>query len=436
MLSANRAASQIGTQSYEELLLPADRANVRAWLMGAVAQQVPHGGQSALAHPVQGRLQAAWTVLPIVEAQQTVGLYLIARNLAVEESPPPDDELREVKELLESVFRYTKDAIVLFDPNGVVLRVNEAFERIFGYERSELMGRWLPVTPEFEVVAVQTQFNKLIQEGHSYTEHETRKLCKDGRLLDTLVTLSPIKNRDGQVVAVTGIVRDLTESKTTQQLLVQTEKLSVAGQLAAGVAHEIRNPLTALKGFVQLMEGGAVAKEPYLRVMASELNRIELITNELLMLAKPQAHSVKVQDVGAILLEVIALFETQAILRDVQVIAELERDLPPFACDENQLKQVFINFLKNALEAMPAGGRIDIALWHDGDLIRVSFADQGGGIAPELLTRVGEPFFTTKEKGTGLGFMVCKQIIENHHGEIRIESVVGAGTTIEVLLPL
>jgi PAS domain S-box-containing protein len=436
LVGANRAARQYGAETLEDLLFPEDFATVREWLASAWAQQRPQSGRANLAHPEQEQSPAAWTVVPIVEGEQTVGLYVMVRDLCAVDPAPADEELREAQELLESVFRYSKDAIVLLDTEGIVLRVNKAFEQIFGYEFQELAGLRLPTTPDTELPAIQAFFYQMIHEGLPYAEYETVKRCKDGRLLDILVTLSPIKNGAGEVVAVTGIARDLTEAKHTQRLLVQTEKLSVAGQLAAGVAHEIRNPLTALKGFVQLMESGKPANEQYLRVMTSELNRIELITNELLMLAKPQAHQVREQEIGLILHEVVTLFETQAILRDVQVVVEMDTHLPLFPCDENQLKQVFINFLKNALEAMPCGGRIDIQLEREGDALRVSFADQGGGIAPELLAKLGEPFFTTKEKGTGLGFMVCKQIIEHHRGEIRITSALGAGTTVDVLLPL
>jgi signal transduction histidine kinase len=213
--------------------------------------------------------------------------------------------------------------------------------------------------------------------------------------------------------------------------------LAVAGQLAAGVAHEIRNPLTALKGFVQLMQHGEHAKGKYLDVMASELNRIDLIVSELLVLAKPQANTYKRKDVIEILENVITISETQAVLSNVEIETDYDPNLAPLECDENQLKQVFINFLKNAIESMHDGGRITVSVKRYGsNEVVIRFRDQGCGIPKEILAKLGEPFYTTKEKGTGLGLMVSHKIIEHHRGRIVVTSELNVGTIVDVILPM
>ncbi|MGZ6525471.1 MAG: ATP-binding protein, partial [Tumebacillaceae bacterium] len=169
---------------------------------------------------------------------------------------------------------------------------------------------------------------------------------------------------------------------------------------------------------------------------SSELNRIELIVSELLVLAKPQATTYRQKDVTRLLLEVVTLIDTQAIMSNIQVVTHFADDLPWINCDDNQMKQVFINFLKNAIEAMHAGGEIRIeANRLEERQVLLRFIDEGCGISEDLIARIGEPFYTTKDKGTGLGMMVSKTIIENHGGQMRITSQVGVGTTIELVMP-
>ncbi|MBM6619654.1 ATP-binding protein [Bacillus suaedaesalsae] len=219
--------------------------------------------------------------------------------------------------------------------------------------------------------------------------------------------------------------------------MIKSEKLSIAGELAAGIAHEIRNPITSIKGFLQLMQSSEYEKEIYFDIMSSEINRIELILSELLMLAKPQATQTAPRDVTMILEDVVALMQPEAILKNVhiQVMAEIEQAVVD--CEENQLKQVFINFIKNAIEAMPDGGVLNIIVTNSSsNELSLQFTDQGCGIPEELISKLGQPFYTTKEKGTGLGFMVSKRIIENHHGTVDIHSKLNEGTTIEVKLPI
>jgi signal transduction histidine kinase len=168
----------------------------------------------------------------------------------------------------------------------------------------------------------------------------------------------------------------------------------------------------------------------------SELDRINAIVGEFLVLAKPTAAVFAEKDVRALIKDVITLINTQSILNNVQISHEFDSDLPMVSCEENQLKQVFLNLLKNAIEAMPEGGNIDIKVKtkEEGKII-IRISDQGIGIPKERIPTLGEPFYTTKEKGTGLGLMTCYKIIESHYGELTIHSKENEGTTIEVILP-
>lgn len=236
--------------------------------------------------------------------------------------------------------------------------------------------------------------------------------------------------------AILTIGKDITERKEqTDRLLQKSEKLALLGQMAAGIAHEIRNPLTSIRGFVQLFKSDNQQSE-YYDIVLSELDRINAIVGEFLVLAKPNVAVFTEKSVKNLIKDVITLISPQSILNNVQVFIEAEEELPMISCEENQLKQVFLNLLKNAIDAMPKGGDIYIKVKNKEDgKISIRIIDQGIGIPKERIPTLGEPFYTTKEKGTGLGLMTCFKIIESHSGELIIQSEVGKGTTIEILLP-
>lgn len=234
--------------------------------------------------------------------------------------------------------------------------------------------------------------------------------------------------------AVQIILKDLSDRKQAEELMIRSEKLSLAGQLAAGIAHEIRNPLTAIKGFLQLLQGESEKGKKYFEIIFSELNRIEMILSELLMLAKPQEAALKKANVGIILHEVVTLLETEAILKNIVICKDIAEEAQELLCDQNQLKQVFINLIKNAIDAMPNGGTITISSKTEGDFIVMKVKDEGKGIPKEVLERIGEPFLTTKKNGTGLGLMITYKIIENHNGTIDVNSS-EKGTVFTIKLP-
>jgi len=240
----------------------------------------------------------------------------------------------------------------------------------------------------------------------------------------------------GEKEAILSVGKDITERKEqTERLLQKSEKLALLGQMAAGIAHEIRNPLTSIKGFIQLFKADQ-QKDEYFDIVLSELDRINSIVGEFLVLAKPTAAVYVEQDVKVLIKDVVTLIGTQSILNNVEIFIDFEQDLPKISCEENQLKQVFLNLFKNAIEAMPQGGNIEIKVKvKEEGKISINIIDQGIGIPQERMSTLGEPFYTTKEKGTGLGLMTCFKIIESHNGVLTIESTVNEGTTIEILLP-
>lgn len=346
------------------------------------------------------------------------------------------EELRTMKEYLESFVGNTSDAIHVTDLQGTVLSVNKAFESMFGWSADELLGQRLDNVPyglEEESAGIQER----VMRGDPVADFETIRLGKDGKPIDLSITVSGIRDNHGQMVSIATISRNITARKHTEEVIRRSEKLNIVGQLAAGVAHEIRNPLTTLRGFVQLMKEKPLSPT-HTDIMMSELDRINFIVGEFLVLAKPQVSRYQPADLSEIVCDLVLFLDSQANLSNVQFITAFpEKPIPHVVCEPNQLKQVFLNILKNAMEAMPGGGTIRIELLpQPSEFVTVRVTDDGCGIAPDELERLGEPFFTKKSSGNGLGLMVSQQIIANHKGTIAFQSQLGVGTTVEVRLPL
>ncbi|USB33350.1 ATP-binding protein [Paenibacillus sp. YPG26] len=346
------------------------------------------------------------------------------------------DENRSVKEHLESIIRQTADAIHLTDPEGKIIRVNKAFEQLYGWTSEEIQGVCLFNTPE-SLREEESLWKKKLSEGIPIFSAETVRLTKAGAEVRVSVSESPIFDEDGRITAYVIISRDMTERNKMEELLRRSEKLTTVGQLAAGVAHEIRNPLTTLKGFLQLQLQTKKLNTQHTDLMLSELDRINLIVSEFLILAKPQAVHFQVKDIRYILGDVISLLDSQAHLHSIEFSTDFSAEALLVHCEENQLKQVFINLLKNAMEAMPNGGIIHMQTWRkEPDRVMIRIRDEGVGISKATLAKLGEPFFTNKETGTGLGLMVSQRIIETHRGIMEIESELDKGTTVTVALPV
>ncbi|MGG1396641.1 ATP-binding protein [Bacillus salipaludis] len=219
--------------------------------------------------------------------------------------------------------------------------------------------------------------------------------------------------------------------------LRQKEKLAVIGQMAAAIGHEIRNPLSSLKGFTQLQKEQYPNTNDYYQIMIQEIDRINSIVNDLMYLGKPTVVEFKNSSIEEIIAYTISITQHQAERQSVVVETLIEGPLPPIDCDAKKLKQVFINLFKNAIEAMTEGGKIKInAKVLKGKKMYVSIQDEGCGIAEEDILNLGDPFFTTKKDGTGLGLMVTNQIIKDHKGSFNIQSHIGKGTKVELILPI
>jgi PAS domain S-box-containing protein len=349
-----------------------------------------------------------------------------------------EGELKATRHQLQSFIIQNLDPILIFDKEDKLVTINKAFERTFGWSSDEVLGlvaNTVPIVPEDRLFEV-TRNRCFTVIGKDIEGYETVRITKDGIYLDVMLSGFSLLDKEDQFNGWAVIIRDITDNKRAQDLLIKTEKLSIAGELAAGIAHEIRNPITSVKGFLQLLQSGDFEnKQDYYNIITSEIDRIELILTELLMLSKPQAIHFEIKNIQNLIVDVMTLLDGQANMNNVQIKTQFELDMVMVRCEENQLKQVWINIIKNAIEAMPKGGELLIKTQSIDDNLVISFIDQGIGIPDAIISKLGQPFYTTKEKGTGLGYMVSKKIIENHNGSITISSEENKGTIIEVSLP-
>jgi PAS domain S-box-containing protein len=369
-----------------------------------------------------------------------LGVLLIESYLKLYRLNNRLSEMYKMVEASEAKYRLiaenTSDLIMVMDKDHNLTYFSPSHEMVLGYQSSELEAVKICRFIHPDDVDL---FKSTIDGMFHHKEFKSIEFSlnhKRGQWIEFESRCVPVEGENGEVEHIVIISRDISERKKAEEILLQSEKLSIVGELAAGVAHEIRNPLTTIKGFIQLYkrENGA---DEINDLLLSELGRIETITSEMLTLGKPQAVHLYRTNLRELVENTLELLSPQAHMENIQFnlcVAEGEFFI---IGEKNQLKQVFLNVLKNAMESMPEGGTIHINL-HKGEKGEcvLSVKDEGCGIPEEILPRLGEPFYTLKEKGTGLGLMICNKIIKQHHGSITYHSKEQQGTLVEIKLPL
>jgi PAS domain S-box-containing protein len=370
-----------------------------------------------------------------VPASDIEFLQLMTQWIGMEvERIKSERRLQESQERFQQIAENFKQAFWIYDiKSKKMLYVSPAWKEIWGisenkiYEDPTLWDESLHPNDRERIISRLKEIDQL-------TEYEYRIFRLDGTIRYIRDRIVPVLDENKEIYRLAGITEDITEAKRSEDLLRKSEKLAAVGKLAASFAHEIRNPLTSIKGFIQLKSDQI---QPYGDVILSELQRIEAIIKEFLLLAKPhQEIKFEPHDLKMILEEIILLLQSEANLYNIEFQLHLP-NLPMFIyCEKNHIKLVLVNVLNNAIEAMPEGGCIHIRLGIENESsIYIQIDDEGIGIPEERLSKLGEPFYSNKEKGTGLGLMVSYKIVENHNGKIHISSEVNKGTSVKIILP-
>ncbi|MEN1969964.1 ATP-binding protein [Lentibacillus sp. N15] len=333
------------------------------------------------------------------------------------------------KTMIDWIENNQSDLITIWDHHGRVCFASKSVERLLGYTVTELEGTFW--------------YEQISPEDSSYINERLASLSENGQIFNI-----NIKDKDGKYIwsecnlgKVTyedkvyyiSTLRDISDKKEMEEMMIRSEQMSTAGQLAAGVAHEIRNPLTSLKGFIQLLQAGVNRKDEYYKIMIEEIEKMETITSELLYISKPMTDNKKKESITAMLEDVVELLKPQAKLKNMVFDWEISEQIF-IHCDRSQMKQVLINLVKNAIEAMDDGGTIQLIVYTKDTNVIIDIVDQGPGVPEEIIHKLGEPFFTTKQNGTGLGLMITKQILERHNASLEISRNADKGSTFTVVL--
>jgi PAS domain S-box-containing protein len=361
---------------------------------------------------------------------------VIASCVDITERKRVEEALRHSETNYRLIAENMSDIVTVVDKNGIVLYTSPSCEVVTGYPLDQLNGLsgLLYVYPD-DLPLIENTFSEIMLTKTSNLV-QYRIIHKNKSLINLEAKITPVMGDNGDIEHFIAVIRDITEQKKAEDHLRKWERLSVAGELAAGVAHEIRNPLTSIKGFFQLLHNGGNTAE-YYDIMLKDFNQVESIINELLALAKPEAALYKPTDIKTILSKVVTLLESEAHLKNIIIESKIEIDPLFMNCDKNQMKQVFLNIIINAIESMTKGGELKVSMEKkDEETIIILIIDQGCGMTEERVKKLGEPFYSNKEKGTGLGLMSSYKIIHEHKGEIFIESKINSGTTVEIKLPL
>lgn len=345
--------------------------------------------------------------------------------------------LGDARTLSENIMESMADGIIAVDTTGRITAFNRAAEKLTGFTAQEVIGRYYA-----DLFAQDADFNSRLLEtlrtGEPYLGSKLEYPIRHGKLWISVST-SMLRDINGNILGAVVVFEDLTERKRLEEQVSRADRLATLGELMAGVAHEIRNPLTSIKGFLQYFQsaGSDAERALYLPMLMREVDRMNRIIETLLYFARPCQERAVPTDLARVLQDTLILLQSQAKSHGIIFDIRIEDELPPVTIDDEQFKQVFLNLLINSLQAMDHEGMIRVSARYlaASDEVEVAFADSGPGFPAAIRDKVFDPFFTTKQTGTGLGLAVVQRIIAARGGRIEIEDNPDGGAIVRVVIP-
>ncbi|AKF93667.1 ATP-binding protein [Brevibacillus laterosporus] len=328
--------------------------------------------------------------------------------------------------------------VVVLDVQARLVDISQVACKILGVDRVLVLNQHID-----QVFAGIPEEQRLVQrellEGVKF-QNKAMSWTNQKQRYELLVDSNTLHNEVGQIVGAYVIFKDVTNMRSLEQKIERSDRLAMIGQIAAGTAHEIRNPLTSIKGFLQMFqqsfkENGMDKEKTFTDIMLTELHRINSLVSEFLLLSKPRDVQYQMISLHTVFEEIMPIVENEALLHGIEVRYTGTEALPMVVGDAELLKQVFLNICKNGMEAMGNEGTLTVSYHYEEDCNKISLniQDTGPGIPGYLIDKIFDPFFTTKDEGTGLGLSVCQKIIHDIGGQIRVSSK-GFGTTFHILL--
>lgn len=356
----------------------------------------------------------------------------------------------QIQEFYANVIDSVGDGVIVLDDEGCITFMNPAAEELTGVSRRLAGGMAFAAVFKGELL-LNDMVAKTAGSGMTISDHENIVLFRGGRPTPVSATTTPLLLASGERAGTILLLRDLTNIRELEEAVRTADRLSSLGTLAAGLAHEIKNPLGGIKGAAQLLEKELPEGSDlldYTRIMIKEAQRVNRIVEELLALTTPRKLKLSMVNLHQILGDIITLQKNSTAGGEISFTKHFDPSIPNILADEEQLTQLFLNLVKNAVEAIGDNGRLklssrilaDYVLTKKGEqrqrMVAVEVTDDGPGMSREQLDQLFTPFFTTKSRGTGLGLAICHKIVSEHRGMIRVASEPGKGTTFTVMLPL
>jgi two-component system sensor histidine kinase HydH len=370
------------------------------------------------------------SVLLLISVAGIVSLFLAVGYRSARAS------LSRVKALSDSLVEHMPMGLVAVDSDERVMVLNETAEKLLGRSSADTIGK-----PSSEILppACQDMLRGLGQ-ARPIVEKEFDGAVGEGRLVPLEVVAAVLRDDEGSIIGRIALFRDLSELQRLRKEVERNQRLAAVGRLAAVVAHEIRNPLSSLKGFATYFRQryGEVPDDVKVAdIMIQEVDRLNRVITELLEYSRPLSLNRTKTDLAGLLRNTLGTIEGQARDKGILIRTDLPSGIPEAAVDPDRMTRVFLNLFLNALAAMDRGGVLSVGIARqDEHTLRVSVIDTGTGVRKEDLGRVFDPYFTTKPSGTGLGLAIAHRIIEAHRGEIRLDSEPGKGAIFTILLPI
>ena len=345
----------------------------------------------------------------------------------------------------DNILRSIAAGVVTLDQVGNTLSWNKAAEDITGISTEEAVGKHFSTLvdslgiPDSQKESILGAIDRVAETGDKYLGYKQQYSPISKEALCININISQLRNHSGDMLGLVIIFEDVTKEVRLEDEMRRISELAAVGQLAASIAHELRNPLSSIKGAAQYLRkeyGDHAAVCEFLDIIIEEVNILNRITTEFLDFARPLRLNLKEIDVNDVIFRTVQFMHLAIARNNVDVEQRLAFTMPRIVADDKQLEQVFRNMILNALQAMPDDGKLIISSKPMQDGVQVTVQDTGIGISEEALGQIFVPFFTTKTKGTGLGLSIVHKIVENHGGRLSVQSTLGEGTTFEIFLPI
>jgi PAS domain S-box-containing protein len=356
------------------------------------------------------------------------------------------DELDKIRSFNESILQNLYGGIVSYTKEGTITFINRPGAKLLGWGESEVLGR--SIDDVLGNGGREPSFFRKRLDGEGDLFSETEVLKKGGERIPIEVFLSDLRGIGGNIAGVTGIFRDITEKKEIEARMHRIDKLASLGQLASGIAHEIKNPLAGIGSAIQVLSSsiqGNDSRKKVFNEILNQIHRLDGTIRNMLSFARPGQLKLASADPNEVIEAVIFLVRQQVKKQNIETRFDVGKDLPKVMIDPQQIQQAVLNVVLNAVEAMPSGGMLTISAREkacidpskrESPYLSIVVSDTGAGIAETTMAQIFNPFYTTKPAGTGLGLSITQRIIEEHHGKIDIQSEAGKGTSFIIDLPV